>query len=72
MQISELTYQMKPVFHPENCRQSTEEQTGIISVRQNLQSSYLWLLGLGSELTDKRDPPLALATVSFSFSAARR
>lgn len=36
MQTSVLTYQMKPVFHPENCHQSKEEQTGIISVRQNL------------------------------------
>lgn len=27
MQMSELTYQMKPAFHPENCRQPKEEQT---------------------------------------------
>lgn len=34
MQMSELTYQMKPAFRPGNCRQPEAEQ---IAVRQNLR-----------------------------------
>lgn len=69
--MSQLTYQTKPAFHPENCRQPEEEPTWLVqSVRpQTVTTALVCTL---KKLTDRRDPPLALATVSFSFSAARR
>lgn len=41
MQMSELTYQMKPAFHPGNCRQPKEEQADF-SQTEVKESSHLW------------------------------
>lgn len=69
--MNKLTYQMKPTFHPENCHQPKEEQTWLVQSGRSETVTTALLFSPG-KLTDTRDPPLALATVSFSFSAARR
>lgn len=70
-EMSQLTYRMKPTFHPENCRQPKEEQTCLVQSGRS-ETVTTALVFSPEKLTDIRDPPLALATVSFSFSAARR
>lgn len=48
MQMSELTYQMKPAFHPENCRQPKDEQADFSQTELKDQVATAVLLMLSS------------------------
>lgn len=75
-----LTYQKTQASHPENCPLSGKRWKNPLLAMSSQQStdyyrdidSRLTSLSLLTVLTDRRDPALALAMDSFSFSAARR
>lgn len=76
-QQQSLTYQKKQASHLENCLQSEREKTDHQSQDMSpsptvSDHSCLSIITVPLLLTDKRDPALALATDSFSLSAARR